>query len=44
MAQWYEVVVFTAGLREYADPIVDHLDAGCNIIRRRFFRDVREVE
>jgi len=28
-------------MKEYADPVIDWLDAGQNILGRRFFREVR---
>ena len=28
-------------MREYADPVIDWLDAGRGILVQRFFRDVR---
>lgn len=38
MAKYYEVVVYTASLNKYADPLLDQLDPnGC--IRARLFRD-----
>jgi len=38
---WYTLVVFTASMQEYADPVIDWLDAGRGILTRRFFREVR---
>ena len=38
---WYTLVIFTASMEEYADPVIDWLDAGRGILARRFFRDVR---
>ena len=35
----YEVIVFTAGLREYADPILDTLDPDGNLIQHRLYRE-----
>lgn len=37
---WYTLVVFTASMQEYADPVIDWLDAGRGILTRRFFREV----
>lgn len=31
-------------MQEYADPVIDWLDAGRGILTRRFFREVRYVE
>jgi len=36
---WYTLVVFTASMPEYADPVIDWLDAGRGILARRFFRE-----
>ncbi|KZT13070.1 NIF-domain-containing protein [Laetiporus sulphureus 93-53] len=36
---WYTLVVFTASMQEYADPVIDWLDAGRGILTRRFFRE-----
>ncbi|KAK7061677.1 major facilitator superfamily domain-containing protein [Favolaschia claudopus] len=36
---WYTLVIFTASMQEYADPIIDWLDAGRGILAQRFFRD-----
>ena len=38
---WYTLVIFTASMQEYADPVIDWLDAGRGILARRFFREVR---
>lgn len=38
MSKYYEIVVFTASTRQYADPIIDILDSD-GVISRRFFRD-----
>lgn len=38
VAQWYQVVVFTASMQEYADPVIDWLDGGQGLISRRLFR------
>ena len=37
VSRWYEVVVFTASLQHYADPVIDLLDPG-GLVCRRFFR------
>ncbi|KAH8923122.1 NLI interacting factor [Atractiella rhizophila] len=39
VSRWYTIIVFTASMREYADPVIDWLDAGQNIIMGRYFRD-----
>ncbi|RXW25280.1 hypothetical protein EST38_g566 [Candolleomyces aberdarensis] len=37
---WYTLVIFTASMQEYADPVIDWLDAGAGILTHRFFRDL----
>mmetsp|Transcript_930 Transcript_930/g.1697 ORF Transcript_930/g.1697 Transcript_930/m.1697 type:complete len:127 (-) Transcript_930:192-572(-) len=37
MSQHYEIVVFTASMRQYADPLIDILDSH-RVVSRRFFR------
>jgi TFIIF-interacting CTD phosphatase-like protein len=37
---WYTLVIFTASMQEYADPVIDWLDAGRGILGKRFFREV----
>ncbi|KDN43332.1 NIF-domain-containing protein [Tilletiaria anomala UBC 951] len=39
VATWYNVVIFTASVQEYADPVIDWLDQGRGLITGRFFRD-----
>ncbi|KAK0230893.1 NLI interacting factor-like phosphatase [Armillaria fumosa] len=36
---WYTLVIFTASMQEYADPVIDWLDAGRGILSNRLFRD-----
>ena len=43
VAAWYTVVIFTASMQEYADPVIDWLDAGRGILDQRFFRDVSRM-
>ncbi|CAG8477694.1 4355_t:CDS:2 [Paraglomus occultum] len=38
VAEWYKVVIFTASMPEYADPVIDWLDPDKNLITKRFFR------
>ena len=38
LSPYYELVVFTAGLKEYADYILDKFDTD-RLITRRFYRD-----
>ena len=40
VSKWYTLVIFTASMQEYADPVIDWLDAGRGILARRFFREV----
>jgi TFIIF-interacting CTD phosphatase-like protein len=42
-AKRYEVVLFTAGLREYADPLINLLDQKRDIFSSRYFREVRQL-
>lgn len=37
VAQWYNVVIFTASLQKYADPLITVLDVN-RVIKRRIFR------
>lgn len=39
VSAWYHVVVFTASVQEYADPVIDWLDGGRGLIAGRLFRD-----
>jgi RNA polymerase II subunit A small phosphatase-like protein len=39
VSQMFEVVVFTASLSEYADPVLDELDAENNLVHHRLFRE-----
>lgn len=41
VSEWYDVVIFTASLRQYADPVIDQLDKQ-NIATKRLFREVRQ--
>jgi RNA polymerase II subunit A small phosphatase-like protein len=38
MGQIFEVVIFTASLSKYADPVIDNLDK-CRVVRHRLFRE-----
>ncbi|ORY45652.1 hypothetical protein BCR33DRAFT_784407 [Rhizoclosmatium globosum] len=38
VAEWYKVVIFTASMPEYADPVIDWLDKDRTLISRRYFR------
>jgi CTD small phosphatase-like protein 2 len=39
MAELYEVVVFTAGMQDYADKILDNIDPERKLIRKRLYRN-----
>ncbi|KAG8862242.1 Nuclear envelope morphology protein 1 [Tulasnella sp. 330] len=39
VSTWYTLVIFTASMQEYADPVIDWLDAGRGILAKRFFRE-----
>lgn len=39
VAAWYQVVIFTASMKEYADPVIDWLDGGEGLISGRLFRE-----
>jgi len=36
--EWFEVVIFTASLKQYADPVIDFLDPS-RMVKRRYFRE-----
>ena len=38
LSQLYEIVVFTAGVQEYADKILDQIDPERKIIKKRMYR------
>ncbi|KAI8967635.1 NLI interacting factor [Mycotypha africana] len=38
ISQWYKIVIYTASMAEYADPVIDWLDQENNLISQRFFR------
>ena len=38
----YEIVIFTAAMQEYADPILNHIDPEGKIISRRLYRQHTE--
>lgn len=39
VSEWYTVVIFTASMAEYADPVIDWLDPSKTLISKRYFRD-----
>ncbi|ORX59458.1 hypothetical protein DM01DRAFT_1365978 [Hesseltinella vesiculosa] len=38
ISQWYKVVIFTASMSEYADPVIDWLDQDQTMVSQRYFR------
>ncbi|EFA81955.1 dullard-like phosphatase domain containing protein [Heterostelium album PN500] len=38
VAEWYNVVVFTASMKEYADPLLNKLDPN-RLMKKRYFRE-----
>lgn len=38
MSNWYQLAIYTASLREYADPVVNMLDRGRRLFPKRLFR------
>ncbi len=38
VSNWYQLAIYTASLREYADPVVNMLDRGRRIFVKRLFR------
>lgn len=41
VSQWYELVVFTASMEIYGSAVADKLDNNRNILKRRYYRQVR---
>ncbi|KAH8259435.1 hypothetical protein KR026_004640, partial [Drosophila bipectinata] len=39
VSKWYDLVIFTASTGNYAGPILDYLDRGKGILRKRLFRE-----
>ncbi|KAJ3371306.1 Nuclear envelope morphology protein 1 [Kappamyces sp. JEL0680] len=39
VAEWFKIVIFTASVPEYADPVIDWLDSSRTLISKRYFRD-----
>ncbi|WVQ65796.1 uncharacterized protein L199_003974 [Kwoniella botswanensis] len=39
VASWYTLVIFTASMPEYADPVIEWLDAGRNLFAKRLYRE-----
>lgn len=40
VSSWYTLVIFTASMQEYADPVIDWLDAGRGYFAKRLYREV----
>ena len=38
VAEWFNLVVFTASVAEYADPVIDWLDSSRTLFTKRYFR------
>ncbi|KAM9958059.1 hypothetical protein ACTFIW_013035 [Dictyostelium discoideum] len=38
VSQWYDIVIFTASMQQYADPLLDQLDTH-KVFKKRLFRD-----
>ncbi|KAJ3140658.1 Nuclear envelope morphology protein 1 [Geranomyces variabilis] len=38
VCEWYKVVIFTASMPEYADPVIDWLDPSRSLFAERYFR------
>lgn len=39
LSQLYELIVWTAGVKDYADPILDRLDPEKTLFKKRMYRD-----
>lgn len=39
VASWYTLVIFTASMPEYADPVIDWLDGGRGLFAKRYYRE-----
>ncbi len=40
VSSWYTLVVFTASMQEYADPVIDWLDGGRGLFGKKLYREV----
>ena len=38
VSEWYDVVVFTASVQQYADPVIDWLEKEGKIFKKRYYR------
>lgn len=39
MASWYTLVIYTASMPEYADPVIDWLDGGKGYFQKKLYRE-----
>jgi len=39
LSKMYEIIAFTAGVKGYADPILDYIDPNNTIFKTRLYRD-----
>ena len=39
MREYYDIIIFTASMKEYADIILDHIDPGRKLIKKRYYRE-----
>jgi len=44
VSSWYHLVIYTASMKEYADPLVNYLDQGRCLFKKRLFRNVQAHE
>ena len=38
LSQFYEIIAWTAGVQEYADPILDYIDPEKKFFKKRMYR------
>ncbi|PRT54418.1 Nuclear envelope morphology protein 1 [Wickerhamiella sorbophila] len=38
VSQWFNVIIFTASVRSYADPMIDWVDESLGVVKRRMYR------
>lgn len=39
VSKWYNLVIFTASVKEYADPVIDYLESEKKYFQNRYYRD-----
>lgn len=44
VSKWYDCVIFTASVQEYADPVIDWLEAERKIFKARYYRQHCTIE